>query len=435
MAKITISTITASFGSVALLNSAFDDIETELNDKVLYRDNPTGEDNSMLNDLDMNSNDILNAGDVATTTITLGGQSFDISSVSGVLPSQTGNADKFLQTNGTASSWEVPTASEITNVPAGNIVAVELQAAIDELDTNDDLKAPLASPALTGTPTSTTAAVGVTTTQIATAAFCDNGFVDQDSETGSASLPSGTTAQRTTVANGLVRANTTLNQIEAGIASNYQELTNDRTGVATGTVDIITATFDRPLLALTDKDSVRLRAAGANTVSATFAPDGLTAKSIVKEGNNATVAGDIAGSGHELVLVYNSSNDNWELLNPANLASTAVFTESFTSTDQTLTVSGLLVLAHSLSASPELVQIRLKNTTSEFNYAVGDEHIINVGLNDDGSSGRGAFITVDSSDVRIRFSNTTGIVGTNKTTGARVILTYANWDLIVRAWV
>lgn len=42
------------------INDNFQKIEDELNDKVLYRDNPSGEPNEMHNDLDMNSNRIYN---------------------------------------------------------------------------------------------------------------------------------------------------------------------------------------------------------------------------------------------------------------------------------------------------------------------------------------------------------------------------------------
>jgi len=41
-------------------------LEEALNNKVLYRDNPTGTANQMLNDLDMNSNDILNTQSMHT---------------------------------------------------------------------------------------------------------------------------------------------------------------------------------------------------------------------------------------------------------------------------------------------------------------------------------------------------------------------------------
>lgn len=64
MAKISISNLSSGFNSTTTLNNAFDAIEGELNNKVLYRNNPTGEPNQMENDLDMNGYDILNVGSV-----------------------------------------------------------------------------------------------------------------------------------------------------------------------------------------------------------------------------------------------------------------------------------------------------------------------------------------------------------------------------------
>lgn len=64
MAKISISNLSSGFNSTTTLNNAFDAIETELNNKVLYRDNPEGEPNQMEQDLDMNGFDLLNVGSV-----------------------------------------------------------------------------------------------------------------------------------------------------------------------------------------------------------------------------------------------------------------------------------------------------------------------------------------------------------------------------------
>ena len=72
--KITLDSIISGFKSVTKLIANFDSIESELNDKVLYRDNPTGEPNQMENDIDLNSNDLLNVNSVNTQTLTLGGQ-------------------------------------------------------------------------------------------------------------------------------------------------------------------------------------------------------------------------------------------------------------------------------------------------------------------------------------------------------------------------
>ena len=54
MAKITLPTIAAGFASNTAFNTAFDSIEAEFQSKVLYRDNPAGEPNTMQNSLDMN---------------------------------------------------------------------------------------------------------------------------------------------------------------------------------------------------------------------------------------------------------------------------------------------------------------------------------------------------------------------------------------------
>lgn len=85
-------------------------------------------------------------------------------------------------------------ASNVVNTPAGNIAATNVQAALNELDTE---KAALASPTFTGTPAAPTAAVGTSTTQIATTAFVDAEAVAKagDTMTGDLTLTSGTTAK------------------------------------------------------------------------------------------------------------------------------------------------------------------------------------------------------------------------------------------------
>ena len=111
MAKVTIPNITGSFASVTQLNDAFDSLETELNDKVLYRTNPVGEPNSMSNDVDLSNNDLLNVKDIQSQTLTL----------AGVLVAPT-------------SVVTAPLASQEANTPAGNIASVDVQGALNELD-------------------------------------------------------------------------------------------------------------------------------------------------------------------------------------------------------------------------------------------------------------------------------------------------------------
>lgn len=93
---------------------------------------------------------------------------------------------------------------------------------------------------------------------------------------------------------------------------------------AGGTADAITAAYSIPLTALVDGQLCYVRALGANTTTTpTFSPNGLTARTIVKEGGEALSVGDISAAGQELILRYNLANTRWELLNPAQPASPA----------------------------------------------------------------------------------------------------------------
>lgn len=60
MAKIVLDPVTSGYQSTSQVNSNNSDIATNLNDQILYRNNPEGEPNEMLNLLDMNSNRIIN---------------------------------------------------------------------------------------------------------------------------------------------------------------------------------------------------------------------------------------------------------------------------------------------------------------------------------------------------------------------------------------
>ena len=73
MAKFTINDIASGYASTTALNTAFNAIESEFQNKVLYRNNPAGEPNTMENDLDFNSNDILNVGTANVTSIVVNG--------------------------------------------------------------------------------------------------------------------------------------------------------------------------------------------------------------------------------------------------------------------------------------------------------------------------------------------------------------------------
>jgi len=81
-------------------------------------------------------------------------------------------------------------AADITNTPAGGVSATNVQAAINELDTE---KAPLSSPTFTDTPAAPTPPVGDSSTRIATTAFVAGQASNADP------LQDGTVAQGTSL--------------------------------------------------------------------------------------------------------------------------------------------------------------------------------------------------------------------------------------------
>jgi hypothetical protein len=73
MAKIELDDIASGY-NLSKINTNFDRIEDELNQKVLYRANPAGNPNAMGNDFDMNGFDILNVGYINANDLQINGQ-------------------------------------------------------------------------------------------------------------------------------------------------------------------------------------------------------------------------------------------------------------------------------------------------------------------------------------------------------------------------
>lgn len=143
--------------------------------------------------------------------------------------------------------------------------------------------------------------------------------VNTTGPTGAAQLPVGTTAQAPSAASGLARVNSTTNEPSVAVGSAYYNIANDRKGIAAGTVSVMTVAFARPILALANQLTVQVRSLGANTsTTPTINFNGLGAVTIVKNGNQPLVAGDIGAAGHEMLLSYTTANSGKvELLNPS----------------------------------------------------------------------------------------------------------------------
>ena len=120
MAKIVLSDVASGYNRQRI-NENFQALEDELNNKVLYRDNPAGQANVMTNDLDMNSNDVLNAGTVAVQVITLDGVNY-----STVLDGKVTQASNFADASEASS---VDSAGYASNSAASAVISSDAAAA------------------------------------------------------------------------------------------------------------------------------------------------------------------------------------------------------------------------------------------------------------------------------------------------------------------
>jgi len=109
MGKLTLNNIQGQFASTTELNNNFDLIEAALENTV-SRDGSSP--NTMSADLDLNSKDINNINVINAVAVKVSGQS--------IVPGDT---------------LTVPSATNVPNTPSGDIIATDVQAAINELDT------------------------------------------------------------------------------------------------------------------------------------------------------------------------------------------------------------------------------------------------------------------------------------------------------------
>ncbi|CAB4152622.1 hypothetical protein UFOVP606_19 [uncultured Caudovirales phage] len=91
------------------------------------------------------------------------------------------------------------------------------------------------------------------------------------------------------------------------------------TAEATGTADIITATYSPSPISLYDRLVLFLKTTTSNTITTpTFNPNELGDKTIVKKNGEALLVGDITGV---IILMFDAANDVWILLNPQSSTS------------------------------------------------------------------------------------------------------------------
>ena len=134
------------------------------------------------------------------------------------------------------------------------------------------------------------------------------------------------------------------------------------------------------------------------------------------------------------------ASQNVSLVKPLPIASGGTGTTTgiarYVSSAQTITIAGLLTLAHGLGAKPYRIFTTLVCVTAEYNYAIGDElFVTHYQESSSAVDAYGLSLTIDATNLNIRYGSgpTTVFVANNKTTGAGVNLTNANWRFYIRA--
>lgn len=151
---------------------------------------------------------------------------------------------------------------------------------------------------------------------------------------------------------------------------------------------------------------------------------------ILPGGANITTA-----AGDEFTFVEYATG-NWRcvayaLANGKAIVETAVTLPApdFTSSEQTVTASTVLDIAHGLAVVPDIVQVVLRCKTTQHGYAVGDEILIGS-LNASGNSA--VTCNIDTTNVTIVQGATIDLISITTLLG--VSITVGNFKWVVRAW-
>ncbi len=174
-------------------------------------------------------------------------------------------------------------------------------------------------------------------------------------------------------------------------------------------------------MSLLNGNALQIGNSGTATQNATLIANG--------DGTFTLARGNVGATTDDLFTIDASGN----VLFPSD---TNLLGQSFVSTEQTITAAGALTIPHGLGSSPSLIQSRLICKTAEAGFSIGDELMISgSGEAESGANNYGITVVPDAANINIRYGATAAVFFiNNKATGVTVIITPANWKLIVRAW-
>jgi len=167
------------------------------------------------------------------------------------------------------------------------------------------------------------------------------------------------------------------------------------------------------------------------TTAGTGAIEELTAANVAAF---TAAASDTAQGAVELATTAETETgtDTARAVTPAGLNGAIGFSNLFTSTAQTITTAGQLVIPHGLTKKPVLVAAYMTCVTGELGYTSGDEIAANV-AGDVGTGSWGMSVLLDATNLTVRFG-ASGMIATHKTTGVGTLITNGNWTITFRAW-
>ena len=231
---------------------------------------------------------------------------------------------------------------------------------------------------------------------------------------------------------------------DLGTVSNATSITSsDFVGPLTGQADTVaTITGLAPDTATTQAAQPNITSLGTITslVATTADINGGTLDGVQIGGTTAT--GElIVNNASDEADGLGSQGTSGQVLTSAGAGSnltfqTPLFSESFTSAEQTITAGGTLTLGHSLSGEPKIVELHVVCKTSEYGYSIGDHLLINPAASDPGgANARGISALKDATNIILRYGLAAASIGAIRhDNGQSVGLTNANWKLVVSAF-
>ena len=360
MSKIVLNDVT-NLNALSVINDNFDKLEQELQTKVLYRDNPTGEPNTLENDVDANGNSLYNIQDLTITgSFTVNGLNIeevvadaaaDIeANAASALNSATAAAASAASASASASSATASASTATTKASEASSSATSAASSATTATTQAGIATTGAATATTKASEASTSASNAATS--ASTATTQAGIATtkageaSTSATNAATSASSASTSATSAANSAAAAATALDSFDdryLGTKASDPTLDNDGNALLTGALYYNTTTQTMKVYD------------GANWIAATAA--GTASMSVYKY---VATAGQTTFSGAAAVggtMSYTSGNII-VFLNGASLDST----------DYTATNGTSVVLSVAASLNDEVVIVAFKSFTVADTY-------------------------------------------------------------------